>query len=62
MNVLAVTLTVSLCLTAIFVAAFLRSHLRHRDAGPEHDSLLPLEDDAPPDPSALFTHERHRPR
>lgn len=45
MNVLSVTLVVSLCLTAIFVAAFLYSHLRQRDSGPERESLLPLEDD-----------------
>lgn len=45
MNVLSVTLIVSLCLTAIFVAAFLYSHLRRKDSGPEHDALLPLEED-----------------
>ena len=47
MNVLSVTLVVSLCLTAIFVAAFLYSHLRQRDSGPERESLLPLDDDTP---------------
>jgi hypothetical protein len=46
-NVLLVTLLVSLCLTAIFVAAFLFTHLKRRDSGPERESLLPL-DDAPP--------------
>lgn len=44
MNVLPVTLLVSLCLTGIFVAAFLFTHLRRRDSGPEHESLLPLDD------------------
>ena len=44
MNVLSVTLLVSLCLTGIFVAAFLAEHLRRRETGPEHDSLLPLDD------------------
>ena len=44
MNVLSVTLLVSLCLTGIFVTAFLFEHLRRRDSGPEHDSLLPLDD------------------
>lgn len=44
MNVLSVTLLVSLCLTGIFVAAFLFEHLRRRETGPEHDSLLPLDD------------------
>jgi hypothetical protein len=46
-NVLLVTLTVSVCLTAIFVLAFMFSHLRRRDAGPEHESLLPLDDGDP---------------
>ena len=46
MSVLSVTLLVSLCLSGVFVLAFLGEHLRRRDAGPEHDSLLPL-DDAP---------------
>lgn len=44
MNVLSVTLLVSLCLTGIFVAAFLFEHLRRRETGPEQDSLLPLDD------------------
>lgn len=44
MNVLSVTLLVSLCLTCVFVLAFLAEHLRRRDTGPEHDSLLPLDD------------------
>jgi hypothetical protein len=47
MNVLSVTLIVSLCLTGIFVAAFLFSHLRRRDSGPERESLMPLDDDTP---------------
>jgi hypothetical protein len=46
-NVLSVTLIVSLCLTGIFVLAFLCSHLRRRDSGPERESLLPLDDDTP---------------
>ena len=58
MNVLSVTLLVSLCLTCIFVAAFLSEHLRRRESGPDHDSLLPLDDndttrrpaEAPPKP------------
>ena len=44
MNALLVTLLVSLCLSAVFVIAFLGEHLRRRDTGPEHDSLLPLDD------------------
>jgi hypothetical protein len=43
-NALLVTLLVSLCLSAVFVIAFLGEHLRRRETGPEHDSLLPLDD------------------
>jgi hypothetical protein len=43
-NALLVTLLVSLCLSAVFVIAFLGEHLRRRESGPEHDSLLPLDD------------------
>jgi hypothetical protein len=53
-NVLSVTLIVSLCLTGIFVAAFLFSHLRRKDSGPERESLLPLDDDAPASPVKKF--------
>ena len=53
MNVLSVTLIVSLCLTCIFVAAFLYSHLRRRDSGPERESLLPLEEDLPAKPAPV---------
>ena len=41
MNVLSVTLPVGLCLTGIFVMPLLSEHLRRRETGPEHDSLLP---------------------
>lgn len=47
MNVLSVTLVVSLLLSGIFVLAFLSEHVRRRDAGTEHDSLLPLDDGEP---------------
>ena len=61
MNVLSVTLLVSLCLTGIFVAAFLSEHLRRRHSSPEHDSLLPLDDaDLAPRP-APPSHERRPP-
>ncbi len=55
MNVLLVTLLVSLCLTAIFVAAFLFTHLKRRDSGPERESLLPLEDASPSAPRPIST-------
>lgn len=58
MNVLGVTLLVSLCLTGIFVAAFLAEHLRRRETGPEHDSLLPLDDHGTARRPASSSHER----
>lgn len=60
MNVLSVTLLVSLCLTGIFVAAFLFEHLRRRETGPEHDSLLPLDDAGTTRLSADTSHELTR--
>jgi hypothetical protein len=47
-NALLVTLLVSLCLSGVFVLCFLCEHLRRRESGPEHDSLLPLDDPPPP--------------
>ena len=38
MNVLAVTLTVSLCLSGTFVAAYLINRLRGHDAGPNRET------------------------
>ncbi len=61
MNVLSVTLLVSLCLTGIFVAAFLSEHLRRRETGPEHDSLLPLDDTGTTRRPAPTTHELQHP-
>lgn len=62
MNVLSVTLLVSLCLTGIFVSAFLVEHLRRRDAGPEHDSLLPLDESGVTRRPARLSHEPVRPQ
>jgi hypothetical protein len=55
-NVLLITLIVSLCLTGLFVAAFLSDHLRRRDSGPERDSLLPLDDPSPPQRDVTDSH------
>lgn len=44
MNILYVTLLVSLCLTAIFMAAFVLEHVLSRGGNPERDALLPLDD------------------
>lgn len=57
MNVLSVTLLVSLCLTCLFVAAYCYEHLRRRETGPEHDSLLPLDDTGVTRHSASSHHE-----
>ncbi len=45
MNVIPLTLTISLLLSLTFIALFLREFTRPRRAGAEHDSLLPLEAD-----------------
>jgi hypothetical protein len=46
MEVLAVTLTISICLTLVFVASF-AAHLRCQKGNSiEHDSLLPLDEDS----------------
>ncbi|MFV0416865.1 MAG: hypothetical protein ACK5NG_10930 [Chthoniobacterales bacterium] len=44
MNVLYLTLLVSLCLAGIFTAAFVLEHVFHRGGNPERDALLPLDD------------------
>ena len=49
MNVVPLTLTISLCLVFTFVVFFLREHARGIVSSPERDSLLPLaEEDARP--------------
>lgn len=52
MNVLALTILISVCLAAIFIVCFIAELKRHKRRGIEHDALLPLEDDesstAPP--------------
>ncbi len=45
MDVIPLTLTISLLLSLTFIALFLREFTRPRRAGAEHDSLLPLEAD-----------------
>lgn len=62
MNVLSVTLLVSLCLTGIFVTAFLFEHLRRRETGPEQESLLPLDDTGITRRPADSPHERLCPK
>lgn len=43
MNVIALTVLVSACLTGIFVACFAAERWRSRKSSPERDSLLPLD-------------------
>lgn len=47
MDVIPLTLAISLLLSLTFIALFVREFSRPRRAGAEHDSLLPLEDDLP---------------
>ena len=45
MNVLALTILVSICLAGIFICCFIGEFRRSKDSSPERDSLLPLDDD-----------------
>jgi TRAP-type uncharacterized transport system fused permease subunit len=42
MNIVPLTLTISLCLVFTFILFFLLEHSEHRVSSAEHDSLLPL--------------------
>lgn len=44
MEVLALTILVSVCLAGIFIACFAAELRRGRHSSPERDSLLPLDD------------------
>jgi hypothetical protein len=45
MNIVPLTLTISLCLVFTFILFFLLEHSEHRVGSAEHDSLLPLADE-----------------
>lgn len=45
MNVIGITLFISLILGSIFIICFAVEVTRKHKSSPEHDSLLPLEDD-----------------
>lgn len=45
MNVLALTILISVCLAAIFIVCFVAELKRGQRRGIEHVSLLPLDDD-----------------
>lgn len=48
MDVIPLTLAISLVLSLTFIALFVREFSRPRRAGADRDSLLPLEDDLAP--------------
>jgi hypothetical protein len=54
MEVIPLTLALSLLLSLTFIALFLREFTRPRRAGAEHDSLLPLEPDFQPARATFF--------
>ena len=45
MNVIALTILVSICLAGIFITCFIAEFRRSKNSSPERDSLLPLDDD-----------------
>ncbi len=47
MDVVPLTLTISLCLVATFIVFFLREHARGRVSSVERDSLMPLAEEMP---------------
>jgi len=48
MDVLALTIFISICLAGIFIVCFAAEWRRSKHSSPERDSLLPLDDDPPP--------------
>jgi hypothetical protein len=52
MNIVPLTLAISLCLVFTFILFFLLEHSEHRVSSAEHDSLLPLADELPRIPGA----------
>jgi hypothetical protein len=61
MNIVPLTLAISLCLAFTFILFFLLEHSEHRVSSAEHDSLLPLADELPriPGRSEAVRAERH---
>lgn len=50
MNVLALTILISICLAAIFIVCFIAEQRKPRSRGLEQQALMPLDD---PSPSTL---------
>jgi hypothetical protein len=63
MNIVPLTLTISLCLVFTFILFFLLEHSERRVGSAEHDSLLPLADELRQVPtqsgSAAHQHDDH---
>jgi hypothetical protein len=55
MNIVPLTLTISLCLVFTFILFFLLEHAEHRVGSAEHDSLLPLAEEEP----RVAAHRKH---
>jgi hypothetical protein len=56
MNVIPITLAISLCLTLTFILFFWREQMRHGFSSAERDSLLPLGEETP---GAVSTAQGH---
>ena len=59
MNIVPLTLTISLCLVFTFILFFLLEHSEHRVSSAEHDSLLPLADEMRRVPVSTAAREVH---
>jgi hypothetical protein len=61
MDVILLTLAISLVLSLTFIALFVREFSRPRRAGADRDSLLPLEDDLATAPGVAVRGHSHSP-
>lgn len=59
MDIIPLTLGLSLVLSLTFIALFLREFTRPRQAGADHDSLLPFQPEAPAGSPAEASHDHH---
>ena len=60
-NVLALTLFISICLAGIFIVCFAAEVRRSRRSSPERDSLMPLDLAATPPPAAARAADSPKP-
>lgn len=61
MNIVPLTLTISLCLVFTFILFFLLENSEHRVGSAEHDSLLPLAEELSRIPGKIPAHgDDHR--